>query len=319
MNQNMSTKCLLCSYKAQVKSDVRKYRSEYFCNNCGKFSTENLGTTDAVILAKLSHAVKKGQRDEYVVEITNDFISEVSKRELPTVVEQVDNLVLYFGKNSLPGKLLCFSPKTCLALLGSVDEAGFNYILKSSIDDFKYLLHSDSYLPQEDSLNPDDRKFLLSRSGWIRYEELRTVQSHKAFMAMDFKNPTLDKIFNDYFIPAVKETGFDLERVDTNPKAGLIDDKIRVDIRNSRFVIADLTDDNRGAYWEAGYAEGLGKQVIYTCKKEVFDAPATKPHFDTNHHLIIVWEVDKLEEVAKRLKATIRATLPDEAKMTDDE
>lgn len=144
---------------------------------------------------------------------------------------------------------------------------------------------------------------------------LLPAQSRKAFMAMKFGDENLDRIFNDYFIPAVKETGFDLERVDTNPKAGLIDDKIRVDIRNSRFVIADLTDDNPGAYWEAGYAEGLGKQVIYTCEKTRFDKD--KLHFDTNHHLTIVWEANKPEEVAKNLKSTIRNSLPGEAKMTD--
>lgn len=134
---------------------------------------------------------------------------------------------------------------------------------------------------------------------------------------MKFGDENLDRIFNDCFVSAVKKTGFSLERVDTNPEAGLIDDKIRVDIRNSRFIIADLTDENRGVYWEAGYAEGLGKPVIYTCEKKYFDEHKT--HFDTNHHLTIVWEVEKLEEAAKRLKATIRATLPDEAKMTDDE
>lgn len=280
MNQNMSTKCPLCSYEAQVKSDIIKYRSEYFCNNCGKFNTEGLGTIDAVTRAKLSHAVKKGQLDEYVVEITDDFISEVSKRELPTVVEQVDNLVVFLGRNSLPGKTSHVAPMTQQALLGSVNESGFNYILKSSIDDFKYLAHSPSY-----NNDPDDRDFLLTPSGWQRYEELKrgTAQSRKAFMAMKFGDENLDRIFNDCFVPAVKKTGFSLERVDTNPEAGLIDDKIRVDIRNSRFIIADLTDENRGVYWEAGYAEGLGKPVIYTCKKKYFDEHKT--HFDTNHHL----------------------------------
>ena len=39
-------------------------------------------------------------------------------------------------------------------------------------------------------------------------------------------------------------------------------------IRDAKFVIADLTHDNNGAYWEAGYAEGLGKPVIYICEKE---------------------------------------------------
>jgi nucleoside 2-deoxyribosyltransferase len=61
--------------------------------------------------------------------------------------------------------------------------------------------------------------------------------------------------------------GFKLTRLDDDPKAGIIDDRLRVEIRTSRFLIADLTHENRGAYWEAGFAEGDGKPVIYTCRK----------------------------------------------------
>jgi nucleoside 2-deoxyribosyltransferase len=76
-------------------------------------------------------------------------------------------------------------------------------------------------------------------------------------------------------------------------------------------VIADLTHDNNGAYWEAGFAEGLGRPVIYTCRKQKWDA--TKSHFDTSHLNTIIW--DPIWDT--RLTATIRATLPGEAKMTD--
>jgi nucleoside 2-deoxyribosyltransferase len=61
-----------------------------------------------------------------------------------------------------------------------------------------------------------------------------------------------------------------------------------VEIRACRFLIADLTHANNGAYWEAGFAEGLGKPVTYTCKKSEF---AKASHFDTNHHLTVLWEI----------------------------
>jgi len=41
---------------------------------------------------------------------------------------------------------------------------------------------------------------------------------------------------------------------------------MRVEIRSAKFLVADLTDENRGAYWEAGFGEGLGKKVYYTCE-----------------------------------------------------
>ncbi len=158
----------------------------------------------------------------------------------------------------------------------------------------------------------------LTVEGWQYYEKLKkgATDSHKAFMAMKYGDKQLDKIVDEVFKPAVKQTGFDLVRLDDRPKAGLLDDQLRVEIRTSRFLIADLTHGNQGAYWEAGYAEGLGKPVIYTCDKKVFDNPDTKPQFDTNHHLTILWEAENLQEVEEKLKATIRATLPEAAKLT---
>ena len=44
-----------------------------------------------------------------------------------------------------------------------------------------------------------------------------------------------------------------------------------------------------------------------------------KVHFDTNHHLIVEWDPDDLLKTAAKLKNTIRATLPAEAKLDDDE
>jgi hypothetical protein len=81
-----------------------------------------------------------------------------------------------------------------------------------------------------------------------------------AFIAMPFGDSFLDKVFSECFRPAVAVTGFDLRRLDTHPKAGSIDDRLRVEIRGARFLIAELTGANPGAYWEAGFAEGLGNR-----------------------------------------------------------
>ncbi len=127
-------------------------------------------------------------------------------------------------------------------------------------------------------------------------------------MAMPYGQPQLDKLVNDHFRVAVAQTGFDLLRLDDQQPAGLIDDRLRVEIQTSRFLIADLTHGNRGAYWEAGYAEGLGKPVIYTCQRLKF---AETSHFDTNHHLTVLWDENAIGVAMEKLKATIRATIPE--------
>jgi len=157
----------------------------------------------------------------------------------------------------------------------------------------------------------------LTPTGWLRYEELQRQSSDSctAFMAMKFGRSRSDAMFRDHFIPAVKATGFELQRLDMRPRAGLIDARMEVEIRTARFLIADLTHGNRGAYWEAGFAAGLSKPVFYTCEEGYFRRCST--HFDTNHHYIVMWDAARPAVAVEDLKAVIRATLPSEAKLRD--
>jgi nucleoside 2-deoxyribosyltransferase len=87
----------------------------------------------------------------------------------------------------------------------------------------------------------------------------------------------------------------------------VIDNILRAQIRDSAFVLADLTHDNYGAYWEAGYAEGLGKPVIYLCEKAKFDN--MKTHFDTNHSTTVLWTTEDMDRFKQELTSTIRRSL----------
>jgi len=89
-------------------------------------------------------------------------------------------------------------------------------------------------------------------------------------MAMQFGDPLLNRVLAECFKPAVVRAGFTLRALTDGQGAGLIDNQIRAAIRSARFVVADLTHDNNGAYFEAGFAEGLGIPVIYTCEAAKF-------------------------------------------------
>jgi len=155
-------------------------------------------------------------------------------------------------------------------------------------------------------------------AGWKRYERLKktTVESRTAFMAMKFGQVDLNRAVEECFRPAVARTGFELRLVTDKQPAGLIDNQMRAAILASRFVISDLTHGSPGAYWEAGYGEGLGLPVIYTCEKSAWEEQRT--HFDTNHLKTIIWDPVDLKPAEDELAATIRATLRAEAKQTDD-
>ena len=72
-------------------------------------------------------------------------------------------------------------------------------------------------------------------------------------------------------------------------------------IRESRFVVVDLSDYNNGACFEEGYAMGLGKAVIQVCKK------GTELHFDAAQKNTIVFE--STEDLSVRLTKRIKATI----------
>ena len=95
-------------------------------------------------------------------------------------------------------------------------------------------------------------------------------------MAMSFRDATLRRAYLECFQRAAARAGFDLRTLDDPPKAGLIDDRLKVAILSSAFVVADVTGNNQGVYWEAGFAHGRGKPVIYTCEQTAFERDA--PH-----------------------------------------
>ena len=153
----------------------------------------------------------------------------------------------------------------------------------------------------------------LTLEGWERYELEKRGQLDEGygFLAMKFNDDELDEFVRSVLKPAVKTgTGFEVIDMRDRPVAGIIDDILRIKIRNAKFVIVDLTHDNNGAYWEAGYAEGLGKPVIYICNEEKFKTQST--HFDTNHCTTIPWASEgDIKPFQEQLIATIKRSLDD--------
>ena len=62
-----------------------------------------------------------------------------------------------------------------------------------------------------------------------------------------------------------------------------------------------------GVYYEAGFAHGLGLQVIFTCRQDVIDKGLI--HFDTRQYNHIAWNTP--EELRKRLADRIAGTIGD--------
>jgi len=316
------TQCPLCEYELQGESDPTRRDDwlEFRCPNCGCFQMSFESITDLPALAAkdrrnlvlLSHAVRKmNSRTGKRPTLSSDLIEKIAATtELPTATEQVENLLLWMADTTEFGERLHIIPQTHSAIVGVTKPEMLVAVAQALVE---------RGFARGDIVSGAAFLGELTLAGWQAAEELKRGRSdsRKAFMAMKYGVPELDAVFAECFRPSVETTGFSLRRLDDSPPAGLIDDRLRVEIRTSRFVIADLTHEDRGAYWEAGFAEGIGRPVIYTCEKSYFEEHGT--HFDTSHHHTIQWQRDAFDVAGAALRTTIRATLPAEAVMEDDE
>lgn len=284
------------------------------CSNCGRFKVAADTLSDLEYEASrgkdrrqmLAYLVRRRARPDAWMPVTAEMLQQVASGavELPNALEQIDNLILALGDDTTPGQAVNVRYATFQAIIGTNSKEGLKFVIDAA--------RSQSLINVEGSKGQAD--VMLTLGGWKAYREIaRRHRSRQAFMAMQYGDTELDAIVDQHFRPAVKLAGFELRRLDDAPEAGLIDNRLRVEVRRSRLLICDLSHDNRGAYFEAGFAEGLGLPVIYTCDSDKFRAV----HFDTRQSLFVVWRRDDLPSAAEQLKATIRNTLPAEAVLED--
>ncbi len=199
-------------------------------------------------------------------------------------------------------------------ITGAPNTLAFNRLMDDLESDRIVIIEARQVHTKDSSTGKDllieFRGVSLSPYGWeIHEEEKRGKFDGKyGFVAMQFGDDDLDAFVRDVVKPTVKDgIGYELVDMRDVSRAGVIDDIMRIQIRDAAFVIADLTHDNHGAYWEAGYAEGLGKPVIYICEQTKFDKK--KSHFDTNHCTTVLWSRNNAEGFREKLVATLRRSL----------
>ncbi len=74
------------------------------------------------------------------------------------------------------------------------------------------------------------------------------------------------EVFDRGIQPALDGCGFDAISVDRNAIQRGISEEIYKRIRQSYFVVADLSHERPNCYYEVGYAHAIGKPVLIICK-----------------------------------------------------
>ncbi len=315
--------CIVCGTPAAMTGSGKL---ETRCSRCGTFTLSGTAMTtlpgllgtDVVRRSKMSHALRRAQTSRGFgnIEIRDaDLASYWSIERLPDPVEAAQNLVLWLGKHQDFAHQYATPDREMLAAqIGlPIDPNGG----AASAFGWLFSMFEKRGWFRTGQGRANQLQVQLTAEGWEQYAAIsqKSAESRNAFMAMKFGDAGLDMMVEECFKPAVTRTGFTLKKLNDQQPAGLIDNQIRAALLSSRFVIADLTHANLGAYWEAGYAEGLGRPVIYTCEKSVWDN--SKTHFDTSHMVTVIWEKERAAEAGRLLTSTIRATVRSEARQTD--
>jgi hypothetical protein len=298
-------KCPICSRldaESQfIINQANPYDSKtyYRCPRCLEFVIENKlidGPQDPAgtkLIPYLSSYVRRNQ-SSVQPEITRTNWKESALAEKSVTVPQKLERLLQFiaDRTSVPGELVHIDRDIDAPLFNALTENEVNYLL-SCLQDGQLVELSGSV----------DAKMKVK--GW---QQLISPLDGggipgRCFIAMSF-NPKLRDIWELAIKPAVEACGFVAIRIDKKAHNKDINEEILAEVKKSQFVIADFTEHKAGVYFEAGFARGLGREVIWSCRKSDFE----DAHFDTNHYSHIVWE--DIPDFRKQLIDRILATIP---------
>ena len=147
-------------------------------------------------------------------------------------------------------------------------------------------------------------KIKILSSGWAKIENIEQNDNEKknVFIAMSFDS-SMNGV-RETIKKAIISNGYNPRIMDEIEHNHQIVPEMLYEIRQAKFVIAELTGHNNGAYFEAGYALGVGKEVIQICRKDTFGIDG---HFDVKQVNTILWE--DYDDLFKRLDARIKTTM----------
>lgn len=302
INDDSSKKCPLCG-----KDNVRTRATEnnmtcYICTICGEFIADALYC--AVKSSSPNHLLSGVAREHWVqhsrpLRISNTNCKDILKLapKENDVIERSFRLLRTLSAKAVP-------PEQMLTVQHKEDFPYAYCKTPENLDYFLVYLVSQGLLEKQGACS-GGWYGRITPEGWSFLDSHRqaNIESDKVFVAMWFDS-TMDEAWKKGIEAAIDEDcGYKSLRIDNEEFLGDFVDKIISEIRESRFVVADVTGHRKGVYFEAGFAMGLDLPVIWTCRKDDME----KTHSDTNHFNHVVWETP--EDLREKLKNRIGAVI----------
>ncbi|MGD8561811.1 MAG: hypothetical protein PVG03_04725 [Desulfarculaceae bacterium] len=239
--------------------------------------------------------------DFYFPEKHDSLGDSFRTRHRPRVHEKADNLLLALEKDTEhPGDIVELETgnyEKYMAMIWAANRKEFEYIIE--------ILKKYSYVKAE-SFHVESEKteyLTILPEGWARISDIEEKKGvfDQGFIAMDFKDE-FKPLYRDAFEPAILSAGYRPVRMDFIEHIDRIDDRIEVEIKQSKFVVADLTGENSGVVYEMGFSRGCNIPTILTRKREEIK----RQHFDFRQIHTLTWEsLDALADFSERLSARI--------------
>ena len=261
--------------------------------------------------------------DKRKIMLTRWIYNQRKKEGLPLVTRGIVHSIIYSSEYNTPStskraemllRYLVDRTKTIGDRL-HLEKYGAKTLIVSESLDWGEVLSLLKYLVKKEFIEsggiryPPKCTLIVTAEGHMHVEKpIVGLDSNQAFVAMWF-DPEMSIVYDQGIVPAIEAAGFKPYRADREHYLNKIDDQIIAEIRNSRFLIADMTHGNDGArgsvYFEAGLAIGIGMPVIYTCREDMFN----KLHFDTRQYPHTDWNNEDIETFRLSLENKIRATI----------
>jgi nucleoside 2-deoxyribosyltransferase len=301
--------CPICKLNEQKVTTCDAENDGFYveCPRCGKFVIARTAYRMAENRDNISHKLTAWIREctdsgAETPEIDSKTLKEV-EAALPSYRVSEKQLVLLQAlekKTQFPGQSVGVISEFDYPQAWAESEIEFSYLLRSLVE--RNLIHrTDGPSDLKDSFV---WRFVITAAGWefLDKHEHPAAISNQVFVAMSFSED-LNLAWKTGIYPALQDAGYRPYRVDNEPHIDRIDLKIITEIKNSRFLVADVTQQRPGVYFEAGYALGLSLPVFWCVRSD----DLKNVHFDTRQYNHIVWENEK--ELAEQLYFFVTALI----------
>lgn len=334
-------KCFFC--EQDINPGQQKY--SYHCQRCGHvyldedcaddIDGENFAPKEKNIISIwIRNEYEKNSQREFTKSLFLDEIHQIIKQYcLLEPLDKIDNALLNIERQSV------YVAET-ISIRIENDYPYYHCINSMELRKILMLLDEQGLIKATDRANPHN-ELKITAKGYQRLRELKQPgrDSRQCFVAMWFA-PEMNDVYEKAIKPAIEfiedgeaEPRYRAVKIDNVEHINDINDEIIAAIRRSRFMVCDLTGYRGGVYFEAGFAYGLGLDIIYTCRKDwikpeilknkdkedikaLFDSNGREievkkegVHFDIEHRNRIEWEDDKLDEFKDKLEKRIKAVI----------